>query len=167
MVVSGMAQKLNNQMNLEFHASNLYLHLSEWCEQHRLNGTAIFLRSRAQSHVTQMMRVFDFMKTGGNWPIVKNEGSYSYNCHSLEDLFTTTLADYEQRSSMLSGLTEEAKAQRDDTTWRFLTLLEKEQQQDGVLLQSVLEKVRNADKAGLGMLQTDRRLLSLVTRRQD
>ena len=112
MVVSGMAQKLNNQMNLEFHASNLYLHLSEWCEQHRLNGTAIFLRSRAQSHVTQMMRVFDFMKTGGNWPIVKNEGSYSYNCHSLEDLFTTTLADYEQRSSMLSGLTEEAKAQR-------------------------------------------------------
>jgi ferritin-like protein 2 len=34
MVVPGMAQKLNNQMNLEFHASNLYLHLSEWCEQH-------------------------------------------------------------------------------------------------------------------------------------
>ena len=85
----------------------------------------------------------------------------------LSALFTTTLADYEQRSSMLSGLTEEAKAQRDDTTWRFLTLLEKEQQQDGVLLQSVLEEVRNADKAGLGMLQTDRRLLSLVTRRQD
>ena len=167
MVVPGMAQKLNNQMNLEFRASNLYLHLSEWCEQQRLNGTAIFLRSRAQSHVTQMMRVFDFMKTGGNWPIVKNEGSYSHSCHSLEELFTATLADYEQRSSMLSGLTEEAKAQRDDTTCRFLALLAKEQQQDGMLLQSVLEEVRNADKAGLCMLQTDRHLLSLVAHCED
>ncbi|WP_434640107.1 non-heme ferritin-like protein [Klebsiella sp. I138] len=167
MVVPGMAQKLNNQMNLEFRASNLYLHLSEWCEQQRLNGTAIFLRSRAQSRVTQMMRVFDFMKTGGNWPIVKSEGSYDHDCNSLEDLFTTTLADYEQRSSMLSGLTEEAKTHRDDKTWRFLTLLEKEQQQDGVLLQSVLEEVRNADKAGLCMHQTDRHLLSLVARHQD
>lgn len=30
MAVPGMAQKLNTQMNLEFHASNVYLNLSEW-----------------------------------------------------------------------------------------------------------------------------------------
>lgn len=29
MAVPGMVQKLNNQMNLEFYTSNLYLHLSE------------------------------------------------------------------------------------------------------------------------------------------
>ncbi len=45
---------------------------------------------------------------------------------------------------------EEARAQSDDNTWRFLTLLAEEQQQDGLLLQSVLEEIRNADKAGLG-----------------
>jgi ferritin len=61
---------------------------------------------------------------------------------------------------MLSGLAEEAKAQSDDNTWRFLTLLAEEQQQDGLLLQSVLEEIRNADKAGLGMEQTDRRLMA-------
>ena len=83
-------------------------------------------------------------------------------CTSLEDLFTQTLNDYQQRSSMLSGLAEEARAQSDDNTWRFLTLLAEEQQQDGLLLQSVLEEIRNADKAGLGMEQTDRRLMPLV-----
>lgn len=62
MVVPGMVQKLNNQMNLEFYTSNLYLHLSDWCTQQRLNGTATFLRNRAQASITQMMRVFDFMK---------------------------------------------------------------------------------------------------------
>ncbi|VFS66541.1 Probable ferritin-1 [Kluyvera cryocrescens] len=39
MAVSGMVQKLNAQMNLEFYASNHYLRLSEWCSEHRLNGT--------------------------------------------------------------------------------------------------------------------------------
>ena len=37
-----------------------------------------------------------------------------------------------------------------------------ELQQDGLLLQSVLEEIRNADKAGLGMEQTDRRLMAIV-----
>lgn len=53
MVVPGMVQKLNNQLNLEFHTSNLYLQLSEWCIQQRLNGTATFLRNRAQSSITR------------------------------------------------------------------------------------------------------------------
>ncbi len=45
MAVTGIAQKLNAQMNLEFYASNLYLHFSDWCNKHHLNGTATFLRT--------------------------------------------------------------------------------------------------------------------------
>ncbi|MGH5969496.1 non-heme ferritin-like protein [Klebsiella aerogenes] len=163
MAVPGMVQKLNTQINLEFHASNVYLHLGEWCAQLRLNGTATFLRTRAQSSVTLMMQVFDYMKKAGAWPIVKADESYPPQCTTLEEVFAKTLEEYQQRSSMLSGLAQEAKAQRDDTTWRFLTLLEKEQQQDGLLLQTVLEEIRTADKAGLGMEQTDRRLLNLIS----
>ncbi|VFS76551.1 ferritin-like protein [Raoultella terrigena] len=48
----------------------------------------------------------------------------------------------------------------------FLTLLEKEQQQDGMLLQTVLDEVRSADKAGLCLQQTDRRLMDLVAQQR-
>ena len=153
MVVPGMVQKLNNQLNLEFHTSNLYLQLSEWCIQQRLNGTATFLRNRAQSSITQMMRVFDFMKSSGAWPVVKAD----------EALFSKTVADYQQRSSMLSGLTAEAKAQSDESTLRFLALLAKEQQLDGMLLETILDEVRCADQAGTSEQQTDRHLLELVS----
>ena len=155
MAVPGMAQKLNTQMNLEFHASNVYLNLSEWCARHRFDGAATFLRTRAQSSITLTMRVFDYLKKAG-------DHACNPECTSLEDLFTQTLSDYQQRSRLLSGLAQEAKAQSDDSTWRFLTLLAEEQQQDGLLLQSVLEEIRNADKAGLGMEQTDRRLMAIV-----
>lgn len=71
MAAVGMVQKLNTPMNLEFYASNLYLHLSEWCSEHSLTGTATFLRTQAQGNVTQMMRMFNFMKNAGATPIVK------------------------------------------------------------------------------------------------
>lgn len=162
MAVPGMVQKLNTQMNLEFYASNLYLRLSEWCSEQRLNGTATFLRTQAQTSVTQMMRVFDYMKKSGGYPVVKAIEPHEEQCASLEELFLKTLEEYEQRSTTLSELTEQAKALRDDSTLSFLTVLEEEQQQDGILLQAILEEVRNAKKAGLCLQQTDQHLLNVV-----
>ncbi|MGS9121394.1 ferritin-like domain-containing protein, partial [Salmonella enterica subsp. enterica serovar Infantis] len=52
-------------MNLEFYASNLYLNLSEWCSEHSLTDTATFLRTHAKGNLTQMMRMFNFMKNAG------------------------------------------------------------------------------------------------------
>nr|WP_318381273.1 non-heme ferritin-like protein [uncultured Enterobacter sp.] len=166
MAVVGMVQKLNTQMNLEFQASNLYLTLSEWCTEHSLNGTATFLRTQAQGNITQMMRVFDYMKKAGANPIVKATDTRQNPCGSLEDLFQKTLDEYAQRCTTLARLTVEAKDAHDDSTLIFLKEMEKEQQQDGLLLQTVLEEVRNARQAGLGLTQTDQHLLNIVNYQQ-
>jgi ferritin-like protein 2 len=162
MTVPGMVQKLNAQMNLEFCASNFYLRLSEWCSEHKLTGTAAFLRSQAQSNVTHMMRVFEFMKKAGAYPVVKESTSCEACCVTLEDLFIKTLEEHQQRANTLCALTREAKTLQDDSTLRFLNTLEKEQQQDGVLLQTILDEVRSAHKAGLCMYQTDQHLRNVV-----
>lgn len=166
MAVPGMVQKLNAQMNLEFSASNLYLRLSDWCSEHKLTGTATFLRSQAQSNVTHMMQVFDFMKKAGAFPIVKAMQPSADTCSTLEDLFVKTLEEHQQRSSTLSELTEEAKALHDDNTLRFLTSMEQDQEQDGILLKTILDEVRSARKAGLCMHQTDQHLLNVVSHQQ-
>ncbi len=166
MTVPGMVQKLNAQMNLEFCASNFYLRLSEWCAEHKLTGTAAFLRSQAQSNVTHMMRVFDFMKKSGAYPVVKESQPYDQQCVTLEDLFLKTLEEHQQRTSTLCALTLEAKALHDDSTLRFLNALEKEQQEDGVLLQTILDEVRSAHQAGLCMHQTDQHLCNVVNHQQ-
>lgn len=166
MAVPGMVQKLNTQMNLEFCASNLYLRLSEWCAEHKLTGTATFLRSQAQTSVTQMMRMFEFMKKSGAYPVVKATQPSTERCATLEDLFLKTLEEHHQRSSTLSALTQEAKAMHDDTTLHFLNTMEQEQQQDGLLLQTILDEVRSANLAGLCMHQTDQHLLNVVNQQQ-
>ena len=156
MAAVGIVHKLNTQMNLEFYASNLYLHLSEWCYEHSLTGTATFLRTQAQGNVTQMMRMFNYMA-------IDVPGD---ELTSLEELFQKTLDEYQQRASKLSRLTNEAEALNDAPTIDFLHDLEKEQQQDGVLLQTILDEVRSAKRAGLCMAQTDKHLLNVVNYQQ-
>ena len=41
--------------------------------------------------------------------------------------------------------------------------MDKEQQQDGMLLKTLADEIRNAQKAGLCPEQTDRHLLDIVT----
>lgn len=52
-------------------------------------------RSQAQSNVTHMMRVFNFMKAAGANPTVKALDTIDDNYSSLEELFEKTLEQYE------------------------------------------------------------------------
>lgn len=163
MATAGMLLKLNSQMNREFYASNLYLHLSNWCSEQSLNGTATFLRAQAQSNVTQMMRMFNFMKSVGATPIVFWNSSSREFSFSPGTSMALTMEEYEQRSSTLAQLADEAKELNDDSTVNFLRDLEKEQQHDGLLLQTILDEVRSAKLAGMCPVQTDQHVLNVVS----
>lgn len=162
MATAGMLLKLNSQMNREFYASNLYLHLSNWCSEQSLNGTATFLRAQAQSNVTQMMRMFNFMKSVGATPSLKPL-MFPVKTELSGRTVPKTMEEYEQRSSTLAQLADEAKELNDDSTVNFLRDLEKEQQHDGLLLQTILDEVRSAKLAGMCPVQTDQHVLNVVS----
>ena len=42
MLSNSVIKLLNDQMNLEFYSSNLYLQMSAWCEQQGFEGAANF-----------------------------------------------------------------------------------------------------------------------------
>lgn len=72
-----------------------------------------------------MMRMFNFMKSVGATPIVKAIDVPGEKLNSLEELFQKTMEEYEQRSSTLAQLADEAKELNDDSTVNFLRDLEK------------------------------------------
>nr|MDM9134991.1 hypothetical protein [Escherichia coli] len=65
--------------------------------------------------------------------------------------------------STLAQLADEAKELNDDSTVNFLRDLEKEQQHDGLLLQTILDEVRSAKLAGMCPVQTDQHVLNVVS----
>ena len=48
MLAAAMVEKLNEQINLEFYSSNLYLQMSAWCEDKGFEGAAELLRKHAR-----------------------------------------------------------------------------------------------------------------------
>lgn len=166
MATLGMAQKLNSQVNLEFQASNLCLSLSEWCSEHNLPGSATFLRAQAQEKVNLMMRVFDFMKRAGAYPIVKAQKNPPDSFNSLEELFEKAFEEYHVRYEMLAQLSEEAEAAKDEKTLNFLRELEKAEQQDGLLLQLLIGEIHRSLRDGKNIAQTDQALLNVVNCRK-
>lgn len=162
MITNRMAQKLNAQMNHEYYTSNLYLQLSQWCSEHSLNGTALFLRHRAQNTVTQMMRMFEYIKQSGETPVLQEQNAKCSDLATLEDLFEHTVVDYQNRIDSLATLENEAQATNDTEAINFLNTFKKEELGDGTLLQLILDEVRSASKAGINMQQTDRLLIGVI-----
>ena len=163
MRVAGVAHKLNAQISREFYSSNLYLQLSDWCAAHRLNGSALFLRHQAQENVTQMMRVFDFMKHAGAMPVVRMGETPSSKCSSLEEIYVQMLEDCQLRLKTLARLANDAEGADDQETLTFLRELAEMQQEEVLLVHTLREEVRRANKAGLGMEQTDKSLMTLFS----
>ena len=68
-----------------------------------------------------------------------------------------------KRSSSLVQFADEGKERIEDSTFNFLRDLEKEQQHDGLVLQTILDEVRSAKLAGMCPVQTDQHVLNVVS----
>ncbi|PQV70557.1 ferritin [Cronobacter sakazakii] len=167
----GVVQKLNAQMNQEFYASNLCLYYSDWCAQQSLNGSATVLRQQAQHNVTQMMRLFDYLKQTGANPVVGALKSVKPDCSSLEAIFRQMQDELNGRQmqdelngrhAALARLMTEAQAARDDEMLAMLGEFEQELRQDDALLATILNELAQARQAGLCAEEADQRLLVMM-----
>ncbi|QCT21889.1 ferritin [Jejubacter calystegiae] len=144
MSVAGIHQKLNTQIEREFHASHLYMRLSSWSAEQSLNGLSCFLRSQAQECITQMMQVFNYMKRAGANPIIGTVAPESLPCDSLEHLFEQLHDEFQRRDETLNQLSQASWAARDFTTLAFITQLMGQQQLDKARLESLRHEIFQA-----------------------
>ncbi|EKS1847110.1 non-heme ferritin-like protein [Cronobacter muytjensii] len=161
-----VVQKLNAQMNKEFYASNLCLYYSDWCAQQSLNGSATVLRQQAQHNVTQMMRLFDYLKQTGANPVLGALKSVKPDCLSLEAIFHQMQEELTGRRAALTRLMSEAHTARDEATLAMLGEFENELRQDEALLETILRELASARKAGLCAEEADQRLLGMMEQMQ-
>lgn len=119
-----MLLKLNSQMNREFYASNLYLHLSNWCSEQSLNGTATFLRAGHRVMWPKWCACLTLWRVSALPPSLKPL-MFPVKTELSGRTVPKTMEEYEQRSSTLAQLADEAKELNDDSTVNFLRDLEK------------------------------------------
>lgn len=150
-----MINHLNEQINLEFYSSNLYLQMSAWCEFHGFEGSARFLHSRAAEEMTHMQRLFDYVNETGAMARLGAIGAPPVEFENIADIFRNTYEHERLVTCKINELAHTAFTEQDYSTFNFLQWYVSEQHEEERLFKSILDKVEMIGMEGKGLFFID------------
>lgn len=162
MLTESMVEKLNEQINLEFYSSNLYLQMSAWCEDKGFEGAAILLRGHAIEEMSHMNRLFTYVSETGALPIIGTINAPPHNYKSLKDLFTQTFDHECLITKKINELTHTAFSTHDYSTFNFLQWYVAEQHEEEKLFKGILDKIDLVGEDGKALFWIDKDLAELA-----
>lgn len=155
MLTEKIVENLNNQINLEFYSSNLYLQMSSWATFKGLDGCAKFLRNHAAEEMSHMQRLFEYVNECGSIANVGEIKAPPTEYESIESIFKQI---YEHECLVTRSITELVKnsfEQHDYSTFNFLQWYVAEQHEEEKIFKSILNKLEIIGTEGRGLYHFD------------
>ncbi|QLB13097.1 ferritin [Bisgaardia hudsonensis] len=153
--------KLNDQINLEFYSSNVYLQMSAWCSQHGYEGAAAFLLRHADEEMEHMQKLFTYVNETAGMPLLGKIDAPKSDYKSLKEVFEITLEHEKLVTSKINALVEVTFETKDYATFNFLQWYVAEQHEEEKLFNSIIDKFNLVGENGHALYLIDRDLLSL------
>lgn len=161
MLNKAITDKLNEQINLEFHSSNIYLQMSAWCEKRGYTGAASFLRRHADEEMQHMQKLFQYISETGGLPILGKIEAPRAEYASLREVFETTLEHEKFITSKINELVEVTYESKDYSTFNFLQWYVAEQHEEETLFSGIIDKFDILGEDGRSLYFIDRDLATL------
>ncbi len=162
MLSKAMIDQLNDQINLEFFSSNLYLQMSAWCEDKGFDGASAFLRSHAQEEMAHMHRLFTYVSETGALPILGAIEAPKYDFTSLGDVFRETYQHEQMITEKINKLAHVAFTSQDYSTFNFLQWYVAEQHEEEKLFKGILDKLELVGEDGKALFFIDKDLAAMA-----
>lgn len=162
MLSPSMVEKLNEQINLEFYSSNLYLQMSAWCEEKGFEGAAEFMRKHADEEMAHMTRLFTYVSETGALPILGSIDAPPHEFKSLGDLFKETYEHECLITKRINALAHEAFTNQDYSTFNFLQWYVAEQHEEETLFKGILDKIELVGNDGHALFFVDKDLKEMA-----
>jgi ferritin len=163
MLSERMVESLNDQINLEFYSSNLYLQMSAWCEFKGFEGCAAFLQHHATEEMEHMQRLFTYVNETGAMPILGTIQAPPTEHRSLTEVFRQTYEHEVYITKKINELAHTAFSEHDYSTFNFLQWYVAEQHEEEKLFKTVLDKIELIGEDGKGLYLIDKEMKSLLT----
>lgn len=157
-----MVKKLNQQLNLEFYSSNLYLQMSAWCEEQGFSGAAEFMRNHADEEQQHMNRLFTYISETGALPILGAIEAPPHEFESLGQLFQLTYEHECVITESINSLAHEAFTNQDYSTFNFLQWYVAEQHEEETLFKGILDKINLVGNDGHALFFVDKDLAEMA-----
>ncbi|MCI7480342.1 non-heme ferritin [[Pasteurella] aerogenes] len=161
MLNEAITKKLNEQINLEFYSSNVYLQMSAWCANKGFEGAAAFFLRHADEEMAHMQKLFAYVNETSGMPLLGKIEAPKHDYTSLKEVFEITLAHEKHVTSKINELVEVTFAHKDHSTFNFLQWYVAEQHEEEKLFNSILDKFNLLGAECSGLYFIDRDLATL------
>ncbi len=166
MLSERMTKRLNEQINLEFYSSNLYLQMGAWCEANGMEGCQAFLSSHADEEMAHMRRLFGYVADAGGMPQIGAIDAPRSEFGSVREIFEATLEHERFVTSKINDLADTAFQEKDYSTFNFIQWYVAEQHEEEKLFSSILDRVKMIGSDGRGLFFIDREIGRLAAARK-
>ena len=161
MLSQNIIKYLNDQLNLEFYSSNVYLQMSAWADNNGFPGAAKFLKAHATEEMEHMRRLFTYLnETGALAEIYAIEAPQS-EYDSLKSLFEIVLEHEKHVTSKINELVEVTFDAKDYSSFNFLQWYVAEQHEEEKLFGEILDKFVVAGESNKSLYFIDKDLETL------
>ena len=162
MLSKAMVKRLNEHVNHEFYASNLYLQMSAWTDLKGLEGCTAFLRAHAQEEMGHMHKLFNYVNETGAMAVIGEIKAPPCEYNSISDLFQKTYEHECFITGKINELVAAAFKEQDFSTFNFLQWYVAEQHEEEYLFQQILDKIKIIGEQGSGVFFIDRAVAELL-----
>jgi len=158
MLSQTMVARLNDQVNLEFYSSNLYLQMSSWCDARGLEGCSTFLRAHAAEEMQHMQRLFTYVNETGAMALLGQIDAPPTEFESVVDVFRGIYEHECLVTRRINELADTAFGGKDYSTFNFLQWYVAEQHEEEALFKSILDKIEMIGTDGKGLFFIDQEI---------
>jgi len=161
MLSNSVIKLLNDQMNLEFYSSNLYLQMSAWCEQQGFEGAAKFLSEHAAEEMQHMRKLFTYLNETGALAIITQIDEPPHQFSSLKQVLELTYEHEKLITSKINELVGRTFEEKDYSAFNFLQWYVAEQHEEEKLFGEILDKFVVAGESNKSLYFIDKDLETL------
>lgn len=158
MLSKKMEKALNEQLNAELYSAYLYLAMSAWFESQNLPGFAAWMRIQDREETTHAMKFFKFVAERRGRVVLKAIEEPAKDWKSPLAAFEAALEHERYITGRIGDLVNLAVEEKDHATNAFLQWFVNEQVEEEATADSIIQKLKMAEKAPGAMLMLDHEL---------
>ncbi len=158
MIPEKIEEKLNEQIAMEFNASNFYLAIASWCDTQGYEGTAHFFVQQSNEEREHGMRIFHFVNSLDGHAIAPDISKPPVAFDSYRNVFEQSLAQEKRNTKAIHEIVNLTLNTKDYSTYNFMHWYLDEQVEEENLFRSILDKIDIIGDEGSGLYMLDNQL---------
>jgi ferritin len=148
---------MNNQVEMEAAASQLYLAMASWADARGLEGVSEFLFAHSDEERMHMLKLIRFINERGGMAIIPSLHMPKQDFTNLHEVFQLLLEHEIKVSEHINEIVDLTLSEKDYTTHNFLQWYVSEQIEEERLARIILDKLKliGDDKGGMYLFDRD------------